>query len=477
MWKFFISVKLTIVLLLSLAATSAIGTIVPQNKNPQAYFQAYGEFFYRIFNFLDLFDMYHSWWFQLLLMLLTINIIMCSIDRLSSTGKIIFAKNPKVRPDRFRKRHDNKNFTDKRSAQALETDYEAELKKHFGAIKKENTEKGFYIYAEKWRLSKLGVYIVHLSVVLLLVGGLIGSFFGFEGFVNIAEGETVNSIRLMKSNAIRKLDFAIRCDDFDVSFYKNGAPKEFRSTLVLLENGSEVKRKDIIVNDPLRYKGINMFQSSYGQVPNSTPEKKQNQPVDIEKGFELVFLSKSSGMTYTNDTKIGEVVKVPEGLGKFMVTEHLPNADFRGMSLGSALRGILTPTEGEPFEVLLPLKFPNFDKMRGGNIVISVHFHEKRSHNQPVKEEIKYYTGLQVTRDPGVWVVYTGFILMIAGCFVTFYMSHQQVFVEVVQLKKNSRVTISGRSDKNRLAMKSKLEKLENSLNGLSTNDKEQLKQ
>ena len=74
-WNFFTSVKLTIVLLLSLATTSIIGTLIPQNEDPQDYFQAFGGVFYQLFNLLDLFDMYHSWWFQLLIVSLTLNII------------------------------------------------------------------------------------------------------------------------------------------------------------------------------------------------------------------------------------------------------------------------------------------------------------------------------------------------------------------------------------------------------------------
>ena len=66
-WNFFTSVKLTIVLLLSLAVTSIIGTLIPQNEDPQAYFEAFGGVLYQLFNLLDLFDMYHSWWFQLLI--------------------------------------------------------------------------------------------------------------------------------------------------------------------------------------------------------------------------------------------------------------------------------------------------------------------------------------------------------------------------------------------------------------------------
>lgn len=95
LWNFFASVRLTVIILLSLATTSVIGTIIPQNESPAAYFRQYGEFFYRLFNALDIFDMYHSWWFQFLLLLLTLNIVVCSINRLSSTWKIVFTKNPR----------------------------------------------------------------------------------------------------------------------------------------------------------------------------------------------------------------------------------------------------------------------------------------------------------------------------------------------------------------------------------------------
>jgi len=82
------SVKLTVVVLICLALTSIIGTLIPQNESPSAYLRAYGELWYRVFFILDIFDMYHSWWFRLLLVILGANVVFCSIDRLSSTWKI-----------------------------------------------------------------------------------------------------------------------------------------------------------------------------------------------------------------------------------------------------------------------------------------------------------------------------------------------------------------------------------------------------
>ncbi len=268
-WNFFASVKLTIVLLLSLAVTSIIGTLIPQNEDPQAYVEAFGGVLFKLFNLLDLFDMYHSWWFQLLIILLTANIIVCSIDRMSSSRRILFVRNPSFKLPRFRNLKYRQEFSDGRTPQQLKDTYQTFIARRFRHSQVDTTENGFAIFGEKGRWTRFGVYTVHLSVVLLLIGGLIGSKFGFDGYVNIAEGESANQIRLRNKPQMVQLPFTVRCDDFDVSFYDTGAPKEFRSSLTVLEQGRPVLKKDIIVNDPLRYKGISFYQSSYGNLPSN----------------------------------------------------------------------------------------------------------------------------------------------------------------------------------------------------------------
>ena len=64
---------------------------------------------------------------------------------------------------------------------------------------------------------------------------------------------------------------------------------------------------------------------------------------------------------------------------------------------------------------------------------------------------VRYYTGLQVARDPGVWVVYSGFILMIIGCYITFFMSHRQICVDVTDAGAKSRIMVAGTANKNKL--------------------------
>ena len=186
-WNFFASVKLTIVLLLSLASTSIIGTLIPQNEDPQAYFKAFGGVLYRFFSLLDLFDMYHSWWFQLLIVMLTANVIICSIDRMSANRRILFVRRPAFNPARFKNLKRRETITDHRTPEQLKETFHPLISRRFRHSRVETLEDGIAIYGEKGRWTRFGVYTVHLSVVILLIGGLIGSIFGFDGFVNIAK--------------------------------------------------------------------------------------------------------------------------------------------------------------------------------------------------------------------------------------------------------------------------------------------------
>ena len=427
--------------MLALAFTSIFGTIIPQNKSFTAYSREYSELFFKLFKALDLFDMYHSWWFQLLFFILTLNIIVCSIDRLSGTWKIVFKKK-NYNPSSFKNKKPIGSFEKNILTESLKDQLVSTIFKGFGKCDIKKTGANYSIFAEKGRMTRLGVYAVHLSIVIMIAGALAGSFFGFEGYVNIPEGEIRDTIILKKSNKVQKLDFGIKCNDFKISFYKTGAPKEYRSNLTIIENGKQGLKKDIIVNSPIRYKGINIFQSNYGKVPS----RKTSQNNLKDDYINLNFIHKKTGGKYNKKIKTGERFDLPEGAGEFAVKSFTNSYKFMGRSLGEAFICYIYPQEGEPEEVILPVGFLNFDKMRKGKFIFSVS-----------NQNLIYYTGLQVTKDPGVWIVYTGFMLMIAGCFITFFMSHQQLYVEIVKKGKKSTLTVFGKTNKNKTGIKNKI--------------------
>src|SRR6185369_16375725 len=83
------SLKLTMFVLISLAGISIIGTIIPQGTPPPEYLAQLSPAKLKLYRSVGFFDMYHSWWFILLLYLLTLNLVACSIKRLPHIWKII----------------------------------------------------------------------------------------------------------------------------------------------------------------------------------------------------------------------------------------------------------------------------------------------------------------------------------------------------------------------------------------------------
>ena len=466
--KFFASVQLTVFVLLILALTSIIGTLIPQNQTPHDYLHAFGEFRYRLFAVLDFFDMYHSWWFQLLLLILTLNILVCSLERLPALWRMVFAKNKQPRRNRFRRSAARAEFSSSGPRETLVAGVHQVVGRGFARLRQAEGDAGLDLYAEKWRWNRLGVYVVHLSIILLLLGGLLGSLTGFDGFVNIAEGEAVDTIRLRGGgDQTLKLPFKVRCDDFDVSFYDDGAPKEFRSKLTLLTLADEpILTRDIIVNDPLRYKGISFYQSSYGKL--DAPGVDAARLASVE--FVLNFQSTGSGMGYMRKLKVNDSLELPEKLGTFTLQHYLPRAEFGGQAIGEALVGVMKTESEAAQQILLPLQFPNFDKMRKGAVVISVVEPAPGKITGEAGGAERFYTGLQVAKDPGVWVVYTGFILMIAGCFITFFLPHQQLLVEIEPRGRAFTVRLMGVAPRNKFGIRRKVallsEKLQEKLEG-----------
>src|SRR5205085_11433311 len=56
------------------------------------------------------------------------------------------------------------------------------------------------------------------------------------------------------------------CDGAGQENYKDGSPKKWWSKLAVVDNGREVLRKEIVVNDPLVYRGVRFYQASFGQT-------------------------------------------------------------------------------------------------------------------------------------------------------------------------------------------------------------------
>jgi cytochrome c biogenesis protein len=258
------SPKLTVFIFLVLAAASVVGTLMPQGLSEADLQRHYGQRAIWFITTFGLNDLYHTGWFRFLLLFLCANLVVCTMERLPKTLKVFRRSEEQVDPQKLAKFSLNCQFASNLPRDETEARLISIISEEFGTLHRLDGADHLAGVAEKGRWSPLMVYVVHLSVLLVLCGALVGSIFGFKGFMNILEGEAVSEVMLDGSNRVLNLPFQVRCDKFDVSYYDNGMPREFRSDLTLIRDGKEVLKQELRVNDPLTYDGITFYQASYG---------------------------------------------------------------------------------------------------------------------------------------------------------------------------------------------------------------------
>jgi cytochrome c biogenesis protein len=431
-WNFFTSVKLAIVTLIVLASTSILGTIIEQNQPPGKYHQIYEDWAFALMDRFNLFDMYHSMWFLFILVLFTVNLSCCTIDRFPKMLKVV--RNPRTKLDGSLEKTLSLSDRWKRKGSISEWagKYAEALSASFA--KPVVTEDGgeVHLYAETGVASRFGVYVTHLSIIIIFIGAIIGNVFGFKGYVNIPEGESVTQVPVRGGIRMQDLGFTLRCNSLRLETYPGGQPKSYMSDLSVIDGGRETLRKTIVVNDPLQYKGIWFYQSSYGQAGGATAQ---------------VAVSRKDGTPMGSIAlAVNEPVTV-EGYGIVRGVNYEQN--FQGN--GPALQ-VTVEKPGKPAVSFWLLQgHPDLDRQRNDSVVFS--FSGLSS---------KMFTGLQVAKDPGVNIVWLGCALMVIGLVMAFFLSHQRVWVRLSPgADGRVEVVLAGSASRNRLAFEKIFEKLQ----------------
>ena len=413
-WSFFASVKLVLFVLFLLAIASVIGTVIPQKSPPDVYVREFGENMARLFQILDIPDMYNSWWFVSLLIMLALNLTICTIERLPNVWRLVVQDNLATDIDRLATMRPSKEILSSISPEEAANRARASLAENGWKAKEVPRDSGILLFAQKGPWTRLGVYMVHTSILVIFAGSMIGSHFGYKGFVMIPETRSTDTIELFSNEESIKLGFEVLCKRFTLTHYANGAPKEFRSDLAILEDGKEVLTKSIVVNDPLSYKGHTFYQSSYQSYKKFLVSLTDNQTKHAE-----LFLIEP-----------GKEIKWPDKDVSFGII----NREMTETPLRFKYKIWLKDSTGvaEPFWIT-----------DGDTTIVK---RDGKDYTFALKEF--FATGLQVTKDPGVWYVYIGCTLMLLGLMVAFFLSHRRIWVYIKKEDDKTSVLISGNTNK-----------------------------
>ncbi len=255
-FSFFASVKLALFTLFLLSVTSIIGTVIPQKESFAWYVQNYSETTAKIFQVLSIPDMYNSWWFLGLLTLLSLNLIICSLDRFPGVWRQIKADNLATNLTRLPKMRLSDTWVSSKSEETLATELTNSLAGKGWKAGNRRRNDSLLLFAQKGAMTRTGVYIVHASILIIFLGAIIGEIYGFKGSIMLPETNATHSIFEFGTGKSIDLGFEVRCERFEIEFYDSGMPKAYRSQLTILEGGKIILEKESVVNDPLTYKGI-----------------------------------------------------------------------------------------------------------------------------------------------------------------------------------------------------------------------------
>jgi len=403
-WKWLTSMQLNLFLLLIIAGLAVFGSVVPQGEEPAFYHQYYGPLRANLIQLFYLNNVYHSWWFFTLVFVLAASLLACSLNRLTPLWR---------QATTFRCEEESYSgapieglaFSPKDAGETADGLFQRYRQRRYRVFLAEKQGR-FYFYADRGRFGPFGSLVTHLSLVVIMLGAFYGGLTGFKSYANIPEGESFD---------IREAGFSVRLNDFHIDYYDDYMPKQYYSDLKVLNGDQEVMNKVVSVNNPLTYKGVTFYQTSYGWAVDGV----------------LTNLGK--------ETRFSSLDREAALVGDDLRIKTLFYPDYTSDASGYPRTRSPLPNNPRVVYVLyqgskaLKYDVAELGKPAKVNDNITVAF-----------TGFRQYTGLQIARDPGIPIVYTGSALMVIGLLLSFYVFPRRIWAMVTPGPKGCRVLVAG---------------------------------
>jgi cytochrome c biogenesis protein len=435
------AIKTGVVLLILVVILSAAGTVILQRPTTDIdeMQRAYSPQVLRFLDAVGLTDVFHAWWFVLLLSLVSLSIIAASVQRIPNAWRY-FSRPYKSPDEAFRKALPTQiliplNDADEEAALSI-----ADRLFHKAGFGPERIvrENSFSVFGERNRFSEMAVYVVHASLLLIFLGGIVDALYGWRAFVTLTRGQQSSQVEPQKG-AKRNLPFAVLCEGAGQENYADGTPKRWWSDLAVVKDGQVILRKQIVVNDPLVYDGVRFYQASYGKSGKLDKLMLTATPRNGGASKEIV-ITPDETVRLDDDT----TVRLAEFIPDYVVTDGQIYSRSNELQNPAAhlvveLKKAGQENSAQSVNVWLPA-IPGYEQ----NASSPYAFEGKDI-------QMAYFTGLEVSHEPGQWGVWAGVALMGFGLALVFYFVHTRVWaVPVRDARGRLMLWIGGTANKNK---------------------------
>ena len=402
-FRLFADLRFSIFTLLLISFCSIIGTVIEQDQSIEMYKINY-PLTNPVFGFLSwdkilyfgLDHVYQTWWFLFLIFLFGCSLVLCSFLQQLPSLKIarrcqFFRTN-----NAFYKLNNYTILTTPSFSKIL-----AGIKmQHYSIFQQKNI-----VYSYKGLIGRIAPIIVHFSMILVLVGTIISSLFGFKAQEIVPKTENFHIQNILSNGRLTIIpQNAARVNDFWITYTKNKTISQFYSDISILNtNGNEIKRKTISVNYPFVHKGVYYYQTDWNLVglrfKTNTNQIVEYPLVNVFPNQEKIWLTWISNNQFTQN-------------GIILLIDNLEGYCSIYSDDGRFL----------------------------GNMEIQ----ETLNFNQNITLlEILSSTGLQIKIDPGIPLIYLGFFFLMISTLMS-YITYSQVWV----FQKDQQLFIGGNTNR-----------------------------
>lgn len=467
------SVRFGIILLIIVGILSFIGMIIMQQNVPDfdKYYADLMPSTRLLFSKLGLFDIYHTWYYNLLILVLSLNIILASIERAPKTWRIV--SNKKLQASRtwlLAQQQKAETVIESDSLKSATERVLSALKSY--RLKPTVLEKDgrVHIFAEKGWWNRLGYLAVHVALLVIFTGGFLTAQFSQEGMIPLEPGHETNEMQQVTfdldqmKQKTTQLPFIITCVDIQQKLIRKDGSIESINTIdwltkIRIKDETGLKEALVHMNEPVDYRGYRFFQASFVGVGKARNIKLSLTP---EKGGAPIEVSipRNGSVTLQDGTTINfKDFFANFTLGKGGKIEEVESANYeKPVAILEIIKPDDTSQQALAFNMDMPDNAPMGKPVAGYKFKL-VDF-----------EKVPLAHTLSVNKDPGKVPFYVGGALLIATLLGVFFFSHQRVWA-LIEDAGDGRYSLAfaGNANRNQLKFEDRFNELVNKVGGKNT--------